>query len=33
MEKPKLVEVDEVEKWEVEKVLNKRKVQGVIKYI
>jgi len=29
----KLVKVKEVEEWKVEKVLNKRKVRGVVKYL
>ena len=29
----KPVEVDEVEEWKVEKILNKRKIRGVIKYL
>jgi len=29
----KLVEVGEVEEWEVEKILNKRKIRGVDKYL
>ena len=29
----KLVKVEEVEKWEVEKILNKRKVRRVVKYL
>jgi len=33
VEKPKLVEVNGAEEWEVEKILNKRKVRGVIKYL
>ncbi len=33
VEEPKLVEVDGVEEWEVEKILNKRKIQGVEKYL
>ena len=33
VEEPKPVEVDRVEKWEVEKILNKKKVQGVMKYL
>ena len=33
MEEVKSVEVDEVKEWEVEKTLNKRKVQEVIKYL
>ena len=32
MEEVKLIEVKEVEKQEVEKILNKRKVRGVVKY-
>ena len=32
-EEPKPVEVDRVEKWEVEKILNKKKVQGIMKYL
>ena len=31
--KGKLVEVEEVEEWEVEKVLNKKKMRGVEKYL
>jgi len=27
------VEVEEVEEWEVEKILNKRKIRGVDKYL
>ena len=33
MEKPKPVEVDRIEEWEVEKILNKKKVRGVMKYL
>ena len=33
MEEVKSVEVNEVKEWEVEKTLNKRKVQEVIKYL
>jgi len=33
VKEPKLVEVDEVEEWKVEKILNKRKVQGIDKYL
>ena len=33
MEEVKLVEVEEVEEWEVEKISNKRKVRGVVKYL
>ena len=29
----KLVEVGEVKKWKVEKILNKRKVREVVKYL
>jgi len=29
----KLIEVEEVEEWEVEKILNKRKISGVEKYL
>ena len=32
-EKGKPVEVEEVEKWEVKKILNKRKMRGVEKYL
>jgi len=27
------VEVEEVEEWEVEKILNKQKIRGVVKYL
>jgi len=33
VKKPKLVEVDEVEEWKVEKILNKRKIWGIEKYL
>jgi len=33
MEKPKLVKVDRVKEWEVEKILNKRKLREVMKYL
>ena len=33
VKEPKPVEVDEVEEWEVEKILNKRKVRGVMEYL
>ena len=33
VKKPKPVEVDEVEEWEIEKISNKRKVRGVIMYL
>jgi len=29
----KPVEVERVEEWEVEKVLNKRKMRGIVKYL
>jgi len=29
----KLVEIDEVEEWEVEKILNKKKIRGIVKYL
>ena len=32
-EKGKLIEVKGVEEWEVEKILNKRKIRGVEKYL
>ena len=32
MEKSKPVKINRVEEWKVEKILNKRKVRGVIKY-
>jgi len=32
-EEVKLVEVEEVKEWEVEKILNKRKVRRVVKYL
>ena len=33
IEEPKLVEVNGIKEWEVEKILNKRKVQEVDKYL
>ena len=33
VEEPKLVEVEGVKEWEVEKILNKRKIRGVEKYL
>ena len=33
VEKLKIVEVDRVKKWEVKKILNKKKVRGIIKYL
>jgi len=33
IEKLKPVEVNEVEEWKIEKILNKRKVRGVMKYL
>ena len=32
-EEEKPIEVEEVEEWEVEKILNKRKIRGVDKYL
>jgi len=32
-EEGKLVEVEGVEEWEVEKILNKKKMKGVVKYL
>ena len=32
-EKGKPMEIEEVEEWEVEKILNKRKIRGVEKYL
>jgi len=32
-EERKPVEVEEVEEWEVEKILNKKKIRGVVKYL
>ncbi len=29
----KLIEIEGVEEWEVERILNKRKVRGVAKYV
>ena len=29
----KLVEVEEVKEWEVDKILNERKIQGIVKYL
>jgi len=33
VEEVKLVKVERVEKWKVEKILNKRKVRRVVKYL
>ena len=33
VEELKPVEINRVEEWEVEKILNKRKVRGVMKYL
>jgi len=33
MKEVKLIEVERVEEWEVEKILNKRKIKGVVKYL
>ena len=32
-EEEKPIEVEEVEEWEIEKILNKRKIRGVDKYL
>ena len=32
-EEMKLIEIEGVEKWEVERILNKQKVRGVVKYL
>jgi len=32
-EEGKPVEVEEIEEWEVEKILNKRKIRGVERYL
>jgi len=32
-EEVKLVKVDRVEEWKVEKILNKRKIKEVVKYL
>ena len=32
-EETKPVEVEGVEEWEVEKILNKQKIRGVVKYL
>jgi len=33
MGEPKPIEIDGVEEWKVEKILNKRKIWGVEKYL
>ena len=33
VEEGKPVEIEEVEEWEVEKILNKKKIRGVVKYL
>jgi len=33
VEEVKLVKIDGVEEWKIEKILNKRKVRGVVKYL
>ena len=33
MEEVKLVEIDKVKEWKIEKFLNKRKIRGVVKYL
>ena len=32
-EEGKPIEIEEVEEWEIEKILNKRKIRGVDKYL
>jgi len=32
-EEVKPVKVDRVEEWKIEKILNKRKIKGVVKYL
>jgi len=32
-EEIKPVEINGVEEWEIEKILNKRKIRGVVKYL
>jgi len=32
-EKEKPIEIEGVEEWEIEKILNKRKIRGVDKYL
>ena len=33
VEEIKLVEINRIEEWKVEKILNKRKIRGVVKYL
>ena len=33
VEEVKLVKVDKIEEWKVEKILNKRKIRGVVKHL
>ena len=33
LEETELIEVEGVKEWEVEKILNKRKVRGIVKYL
>ena len=33
VEEVKLVKVDRIEKWKVDKILNKRKIRKVVKYL
>jgi len=33
VEKAKPVEIEEVKKWKVEKILNKRKIKRIVKYL
>ena len=32
-EEIKIVEINRIEEWKVEKILNKRKIRGVVKYL
>jgi len=32
-EEGKLIEIEGVEEWEIEKILNKRKIRGIDKYL
>jgi len=33
VEEVKLIEVEEVEEYKIEKILNKRKIRGIMKYL
>ena len=33
MEEVKLVEIERVKEWKVEKILNKRKIKRIVKYL